>query len=139
MNFTRIQAFIDKEIFLDLSQGLKKQLLLKQYQPFLRKMDWVNHISPGLLAEIVINLKWKIFLPNQKIVAEGDVGTCMYFIAKGFCQVKVNGLYVRNLKEGDFFGEIAMLLQSSRRTATVKSAFYCETYTLDKIVLDQLL
>ena len=63
----------------------------------------------------------------------------MYFITKGYCHVHINGYYIRKLTEGDYFGEIAMLLWSQRRTATVKTCFYCEFYTIEKDVLEDML
>jgi hypothetical protein len=35
------------------------------------------------------------------------------------------------LKDGDYFGEIAILLQSQRQTMTVVSAFYCDFFYID--------
>jgi voltage-gated potassium channel len=44
---------------------------------------------------------------------------------------------VRELREGDFFGE-ASLLESGRRTATVTAGSRCELLELDRDTLDQI-
>jgi CRP-like cAMP-binding protein len=52
----------------------------------------------------------------------------MYFLAKGECDVfvlseKKQEMFVRNLKAGALFGEVA-IVTNNRRTATVKSKNY---------------
>lgn len=64
--------------------------------------------------------------PAQTVVVkEGDTGDEMYFISKGQVEVlkKKNGEdeLVGRLKEGDYFGEMA-LLGDGLRTATVKAS-----------------
>ena len=44
---------------------------------------------------------------------------------------------VRQLKEGDFFGEIAVL-QGGARTATITATLPCEMLVLDKPTLDEI-
>lgn len=50
---------------------------------------------------------------------EGDVGKDMYFISKGTLHVYMGGQFVRVLKDGDYFGEIALLTKAGIRTATI--------------------
>ena len=64
------------------------------------------------------------FLADDTIIGEGDKGDALYLIKKGSVSVtkKSQGVdtFLQELKEGDFFGELA-LLDGSVRTATVRA------------------
>jgi len=67
-------------------------------------------------------------VPGQRIVAAGERGDRMYFIASGEVDVLVKPAPVR-LKAGNFFGEIA-LLTDQRRVADVVAVGYCNFLVL---------
>jgi CRP-like cAMP-binding protein len=56
-----------------------------------------------------------------ELTKEGDFGHSVFVVLEGTAQVAVDGTVVRELSEGDLFGEIAVLT-SGRRTATVVSS-----------------
>ena len=61
--------------------------------------------------------------PGVTVCKQGDIGDCMYFIDKGKLNVFVDGVgQVSDLGTGDFFGEVALLSDDSKRTATVTVA-----------------
>ncbi len=76
------------------------------------------------------------------IISEGDPGTSMYLIASGEVKVYTRGtggtVYLANLGEGDFFGEVSMLT-GKPRTATITAAQRTELLRLDKEKLDTAL
>ena len=76
------------------------------------------------------------------IISEGDPGTSMYLIASGEVKVYTRGtggtVYLANLGEGDFFGEVSMLT-GKPRTATITAAQRTELLRLDKERLDTAL
>lgn len=57
----------------------------------------------------------------------------MYFIAKGSVEVvSEDGIQIfRRLSDGDFFGEIALLLHRLR-TASVRAATHCDLFVLTR-------
>jgi voltage-gated potassium channel len=79
--------------------------------PFLRNLDAA---SVNELTRMLRRLDVK---KDTIVVRRGRPGDCMYFIAAGEVQVKVEPHPIR-LGAGDFFGEIA-LLEGGVRTATV--------------------
>ncbi len=85
MNVRQKNIFLDINLFEDLSQGLKKQVLLSQYRHFLIKMNIFDNCTPGFLEELVLHLKPSICLPNYNVIVEGEIGNEMYFISKGIC------------------------------------------------------
>jgi cAMP-dependent protein kinase regulator len=76
------------------------------------------------------------------IITEGDPGTSMYLIASGEVKVYTRGtagtVYLANLSEGDFFGEVSVLT-GKPRTATITASQRTELLRLDKEKLDGVL
>ena len=61
------------------------------------------------------------YLDRHKIVfSQGELGDSLYLILRGSIQVLVNGVKVKKLSQGSFFGEIA-LIASIPRTATIET------------------
>jgi CRP/FNR family transcriptional regulator, cyclic AMP receptor protein len=56
-----------------------------------------------------------------KLIGEGAPGYSFFVLRDGAATVTINGIEVRTLGPGDFFGELA-LLGDGRRTATVTTA-----------------
>jgi len=56
--------------------------------------------------------------PGVKITCEGAQGYSFFVLRDGAATVSINGVEVRTLGSGDFFGELA-ILGDGRRTATV--------------------
>jgi voltage-gated potassium channel len=79
--------------------------------PFLRNLD-----PPAIIA-LTRMLRPVELAARTTVVRRGRPGDCMYFIASGEVEVKVEPQSIR-LGPGSFFGEIA-LLKDSMRTATV--------------------
>ena len=58
------------------------------------------------------------FLSGKKIVIEGEPGDLFYLIKDGTVSCSVQGIEIRKMEKGDYFGEQA-LLYNTTRTATV--------------------
>lgn len=81
------------------------------------------------IAELAGMLKSRRVPRDAVIVRRGDEGDCMFFIARGQVEVIVPGGVV-TLREGAFFGEIAVLGRTTR-TATVVARRPCDLLVLD--------
>ena len=81
------------------------------------------------VSELAGMLKARKVPRDAVIVRKGDKGESMFFIAHGEVEVLVPGGSVR-LKEGDFFGEIAVLGRTNRM-ATVLARQPCDLLVLD--------
>jgi CRP-like cAMP-binding protein len=56
--------------------------------------------------------------PGVKLIGEGGSGYSFFVLRAGTATVTINGMEVRTLGAGDFFGELA-ILGDGQRTATV--------------------
>ena len=67
--------------------------------------------------------------PGVKLIGEGAPGYSFFVLRVGTATVSIDGVEVRTLGPGDFFGEIA-LLGDGRRTATVTTASQSQVLVL---------
>jgi CRP-like cAMP-binding protein len=56
---------------------------------------------------------------GRVLMREGDLGREFFVIVDGDVSVTQDGKEIRRLGAGDFFGEIALIYENARRTATV--------------------
>ena len=59
--------------------------------------------------------------PGQVLALPGDPGSGMYVILDGTVSVEMRGGFHVELREGSFFGEIALLVPTSNRVARVRA------------------
>jgi CRP/FNR family transcriptional regulator, cyclic AMP receptor protein len=59
---------------------------------------------------------------GKLLTREGDLGREFFVIVEGEVSVTQGGNEIRRLGPGDFFGEIALIYDNARRTATVTAA-----------------
>jgi hypothetical protein len=88
------------------------------------------------LAQLLMS---KSFPPGQAIIYAGDVGTEMFFLLYGFVDViGPKGQYLVTLKQGNYFGEVALLSSDAVRKASVVSLTYILTFVLYASDFDEL-
>ena len=59
---------------------------------------------------------------GKVLARDGDIGQEFFVIVDGEVSITKDGQEVRRLGPGDFFGEVALVWDSARRTATVTAA-----------------
>jgi CRP/FNR family cyclic AMP-dependent transcriptional regulator len=111
--FRRNQA--DEEIETVLSENYLFKVLNKSEIQFIKSL--VHH---------------RVYRPGEPIFTQGELGVGMYIVVKGTVNITVEDLhtlddnqknvFVTRLSPGDFFGEISLVEQTGRRTATATAA-----------------
>ena len=101
------------QFLLVLSPSLKRKVthhifydVLSENPLFMKYNDIFDIILP--------DLKVKLYLPEDKIIAQNSDADAMYFIAKGECDVYVTDIdksevYTRTLNSSNYFGEVSIL------------------------------
>jgi len=94
------------------------------------------------LRAVIRGLRFLTFEPGDIIVGDAEPGDSLFVISSGRVKAFVKGAQgryreVREMGEGDFFGEIA-LLHGKPRTATVTAAESCELLELERAMVESL-
>ena len=89
------------------------------------------------VAEITKVLYTRTFMPGPPIVRASDAGDAIFIIASGEAVVEISPGQHALLKEGDFFGEMA-LLEHRRHKHDVVAKTRCRVYVLDSMSLARL-
>jgi CRP-like cAMP-binding protein len=96
----------------------------------------VNVDINDIVAIMISKFKTELREPEDYIVEQFETTDSFYLIAKGACVVtildeKKNKKVLKNLRPGDYFGEIS-LIYGCKRTATVISSRYSTLARLGK-------
>ena len=96
-----------------------------------------------LLEELAASLREEQFPAGRAVVAEGQIGDCLYLIESGCAEVATAGptglVLLASLESGDLFGEIALLNSTRRRQATVKALTALVTFSLSAAAFERAL
>ncbi len=98
----------------------------------LERVPLFQGADPVFLHNLAMALRPAVYAAGDDVVRKGDAGDCMFVIARGRVDVLGDdGRRLSSLGEGDFFGEISLLLDQPR-TATVWAATACDLFVLDR-------
>jgi hypothetical protein len=119
--FKQRNMMYDESFFGDMSHALHKILLLLQFKPtFFRYCKLFPIVSHRFILDMIVLLKPKIYMTNDIIITEGESTVEVFFASlSSYCKLYIGGQWVKDLSNGDYFGEIAIFLRSRRRTATI--------------------
>lgn len=133
-NIKSISNFITKKFYEDLI-FLRAKTFLLNFPIFIEARSYL------LLREIAFKLEFTVYMPGDYIIIKDDIGEEMFFILEG----NVNVLSVSDdeiiatLKSGDYFGEIALYMNPTKRICSVVAETYCEMCLLQKKFINEIL
>ncbi len=84
----------------------------------LRPTPLIRYLSPADIASLVSVMTLKEFSRGEVVVDLGDAAESLFWVARGSAEVSRDGKLLGELREGAFFGEIA-LMGATNRTARV--------------------
>lgn len=125
------QFFNEEEIHSTLSNNLVTNLKFHDCRKLIQNVSIFKKIPRSLKNDIVDCLTFGIFLPNDVIIQEGEIGDSMYFLAAGTAAIySTEGKELTHISDGSYFGEISLLIPEQKRIATVTAIETCEVYKL---------
>jgi len=130
----------DESHFLEtLPSGLRREVEMHLKQQILRRIPIFAALPVDFVDAVALSLKPDIYVPGEYICRAGEEGDRMYFLIKGVLEVvKEDGQVIGALRDGDFFGEIA-LFKRQPRNASVRATEYSDVYALDRAAFEILL
>ena len=104
-------------------------------EPMFKKLG-----SENLIKDLSSVLGQAIYLPGDFIILKGDIGEEMYFIAEGSVYILAadKRTVLNTLSRGSYFGEMAIFLDSNKRTAYVQAETFCNILILSKKDVDKI-
>lgn len=106
-------------------KGDAKRLDNSEFIERLNAVDIFAPLSAEETARLAKNSVTRVFAPGETVIRAGDEGSSMFVVHEGMVKVQINDngtpRTVTVLKEGDFFGEMA-LFTGEPRTANVVAA-----------------
>jgi voltage-gated potassium channel len=134
------KGFNETDIVRDLPSSIAVDLSLHLYRDLIKKVPFFAESEEGFVKALVHRLVPCIFPAMEWVVRKNEIGTEMFFIQRGLCEVvqaeSLHRLFL--LEEGGYFGEISLLL-AERRTASVRTITVCDIQGLSKVHLEDLL
>ncbi len=133
-------SFDESNVIADLPPSLKTEVSLFLKRDIIAKVPLFQGASEEFIKEIALEMKPLVFMPGDYVYHAGEQGRDMYFINKGTVEIvsKTGAQIYATLTDGDFFGEIALVLNEPR-TASVRTVTFCDLYRLDKQVFEHVL
>lgn len=120
---------------------------------FLRNIDVLKNFTDNELRILCKSLHHRTFGNREVVFRQGDLGVGFYFLYSGYVDViveneqshkesdeeKPKSNYILSLEKADYFGELALLQDSSVRNATVVAREGCELLGIFKPDVEELI
>ena len=117
--------------------------VIPEPEPPLPDSPLFNGFSQDELLAVIRGFRLRTFAPGDVVILEGEAGDFLFIVTTGTVKAFVRNpgggepVLVRTMREGDFFGEIA-ILSGKARTATVTAATVVEVLEMDRATLDRI-
>ncbi|XP_076662351.1 potassium/sodium hyperpolarization-activated cyclic nucleotide-gated channel 1 [Halictus rubicundus] len=123
----------NKKIIEEVSPYLRKELILHNYMRLVSKVKLFKNLPERVVALLTGSVRSEIYMSGDKVVKAGTRGESLYFITSGTVAVyTATGKEVCHLEDGSYFGEIALVMESELRIATVIAVETCEICVLER-------
>lgn len=133
--------------FKELSLPLQRDISFQIHKDIVYNVPLFFELEPIEIFSIIKSLKTQVYMPSDRIIREGERGLEMYFLTSGLVEVVIKKNPTRTnpspnplkimLKQGAYFGEIA-LISNSRRTSDVVALDFCTVEMLTKSQYEKL-
>lgn len=127
--YYRGSYFPEEKIEACVSEQLKQDILMHNTRILTERVSFFSNLSSSVFQSIVSRLHREVVLEGEVVVACGEVGDAMYFIASGsLAMFSPSGIEIGHLSDGQFFGAATLVLDNDRRVITCVALETCELY-----------
>ena len=98
----------------------------------LKKVPLLSHLTEDELITISNNIKTEKYVQGQEIIKEDTEADYFYILFKGSVTISRGGKRLRDLEKGSFFGQLSLLSENKKRTATVVAILNSTCYLIPK-------
>ena len=131
-------GYDESEFLAGLPPGLRAEAALHLKADLVERCDLFRGADPEFVKDIALHLRPHVLTPGDVLFRAGSEGREMYFIARGEVEVlSDDGRHLAMLGAGDFFGEIALVLDVAR-TATIRAVTYTDIYSVDRTAFERV-
>ncbi|CBY22392.1 unnamed protein product [Oikopleura dioica] len=118
------KMFDEEKVLATLNPILRRALVRHNRKDLVKKVPFFDDCPSHFIDEVLNVMRLEMYLKNDKIIRQGTSGQKMFFIQSGICLIILGNKIKRKrkslaIKDGDFFGEISLLIPDTKRTATV--------------------
>jgi voltage-gated potassium channel len=136
--WTNKKGYQDDSLLEGLPGKIQSELYMHINRSIAEKVPFLKGADPELLSELMSELKPRVYVPDEKIFKIDDHGDALYFIQSGEVDIIArDGKKIATLRDGAFFGEIA-LISDKPRGATARAQTFCDIYLLKREVFDKV-
>ena len=112
------------------NKGSLLDILLRVHH--IRKIQVFQHLPDSKLIKISEVMNKTKYSEGQCVFQQGDVGATLFLIHKGKIKITIDGVFKRELEEGNCFGEISLFKEENRSATASVSSENCVLYSLSK-------
>lgn len=113
------------------------------HRSFLKKFPIFDNQPSEMLHKIADCITTVNYEDGERIIKEGDYGDKLFFVMSGKCAAELERdgkrVFLNDLNEGQYFGEVAMLSEGGLRSADVRAVGKVELAALNREAFVRLL
>ena len=118
------KGYEEKEMLQGLPQTMRRDITFSTRSPMIFSNKIFRLLNKtedrGLIGPLCEALEPEVTVGGEIILTAGEDGNAMYFISRGMAHVVRHEEVIATLQRGDFFGEVAIILQCPRTAHVVR-------------------
>ncbi|GMF11556.1 unnamed protein product [Phytophthora lilii] len=128
----------DREVVNLLCPSITKDIQVELLKDMVGRIPLFRGCNQQFIVALTSLLEMTSFPTHVTLFEAGDRGDYMYVVNSGVLHILVNGVKVRELRQGSFFGEVSVFSKRPR-SATVVTTSYCTLYRLSRFHTERVL